>query len=140
MNSIIEEGTSIIQFLRRGIAQRQLETQLSAIIRTVAGHKKNKVPRGDGRYMALANVAGLKVQDFCLKYRIPESEIEAQIPALQELKNLATAPNRPSLVLGIPILVLSTALLIGVLGFISGFVRWLFTDGWRVAEALVRHL
>ncbi len=81
--------------LRQHIAKRQLENELASIVRTVAGHKRNKVPTGAPQYRSLWKIADQKVDRFCAAYRADRAEIEAQIPALKELYDLAQAPHAP---------------------------------------------
>ncbi len=138
MNSIVKESASIMQLLRRGIAQRQLEGQLSSIIRTVAGHKKNKVPRGDPRYVSLYSNSMAKVNRFCEMYNVPMNEIDSQIPALQELKNLATVPDfRPAWYLT-AVGILALGLSVSFLGVVTGIVQYLFNFGYNTFMHLVR--
>jgi hypothetical protein len=80
---------------RQLIAKRLLENDLSSIIRTVASHKRNKVSAGAPQYRSLWKIADQKVDSFCAAYRADRGEIEAQIPALKELHDLAQMPNTP---------------------------------------------
>lgn len=126
--------------LRRLIAKRLLENDLSSIIRTVAGHKRNKVPAGAPQYRSLWNLADQKVDSFCAAYRANRGEIEAQIPALNELHDLAQMPNAPKrgikiaggLVTGIVVFTLS--------GFAAGVIQWLFHLGMYFAHYLTGSL
>ena len=122
--------------LRRQIAKRQLENELASIIQTVAGHKRNKVPTGAPQYRSLWKIADQKVDSFCAAYRADRGEIEAQIPALKELQDLAQTPHTPKkaikiaggLITGVVVLVLS--------GFAAGIIQWLFHLGMNFAHFL----
>ncbi len=122
--------------LRRHIAKRQLENELASIIRTVAGHKRNKIPAGAPQYCSLWKVADRRVESFCATYGADRGEIEAQIPALKELHDLAQMPHTPrkaiqvagGLVTGVVALVLS--------GFAAGIIQWLFQLGMNFAHSL----
>ena len=81
--------------LRRYTAKRSLESELALIVRTVIGHKRNKVPAGASQYRSLWNIADQKVDSYCVTYQANRAEIEAQIPALKELCDLAQMPNAP---------------------------------------------
>ena len=124
------------QSLRRYAAKRSLESELALIVRTVIGHKRNKVPAGASQYRSLWNVADQKVDFFCAAYRADRGEIEAQIPALKELHDLAQVPHAPKkaikiaggLVTGVVVLTLS--------GFAAGIIQCLFHLGMNFAHYL----
>ena len=126
--------------LRRHIAKRLLENELASIIRTVAGHKRNKVPTGAPQYRSLWKIADQKVDSFCTAYRADRAEIEAQIPALKELCDLAQMPNTPKkgikvaggFVTGVVVFTLS--------GFAAGIIHWLFHLGMSFAHYLTGSL
>jgi hypothetical protein len=125
---------------RQLIAKRLLENDLSSIIRTVAGHKRNKVPAGAPQYRSLWKIADQKVDSFCAAYRADRGEIEAQIPALKELHDLAQTPNTPKkglkaaggLVTGFVVFIL--------FGFAAGIIQWLFHLGMYFAHYLTGSL
>jgi hypothetical protein len=122
--------------LRRHIAKRLLENELASIIRTVAGHKRNKVPTGAPQYRSLWKIADQKVDSFCVAYRADRAEIEAQIPALKELCDLAQMPNTPKK--GIKVaggLVTCVAVFI-LSGFAAAIIQWLFHLGMNFAHSL----
>ena len=121
---------------RRQLAKRLLENELASIIRTVAGHKRNRVRAGASQYRSLWNIADQKVDSFCVAYRADRSEIEAQVPALKELHDLAQTPHTPKKAIqvaggfatGVVVLVLS--------GFAAGIIQWLFHLGLNFAHHL----
>ena len=118
--------------LRRYIAKRSLESELASIIRTVGGHKRNKVPAGASQYWSLWHIADQKVDTFCVAYQANRAEIEAQVPALKELCDLAQMPNAPKkgikaaggLVTGFVVFIL--------FGFAAGIIQWLFHLGMKI--------
>lgn len=126
--------------LRRYIAKRSLESELASIIRTVGGHKRNKVPAGAPQYCSLWKIADQKVDSFCAAYRADRGEIDAQIPALKELHDLAQMPNTPKkgikaaggLVTGFVVFIL--------FGFAAGIIQWLFHLGMNFAHYLTGSL
>lgn len=125
---------------RRLIAKHQLENELASIIRTVGGHKRNKVPKGAPQYQSLWNAADTKVKRFCETHHVNRAEIEAQIPALRELQELAQKPSASNRAAKASVgLVTGTVLIIAV-GFITGLIHWLFTAGYQLAEHLTHLL
>jgi hypothetical protein len=126
--------------LRRLIAKRLLENDLSSIIRTVAGHKRNKVPAGASQYRSLWNLADQKVGSFCAAYGANRGEIEAQIPALKELHDLAQMPNTPKRGIKIAGGLVTGIVLFTVSGFAAGMIQWLFHLGMYFAHYLTGSL
>jgi hypothetical protein len=126
--------------LRRLIAKRLLENDLSSIIRTVAGHKRNKVPAGAPQYRSLWKIADQKVDSFCAAYRANRGEIEAQIPALKELHDLAQMPNTPKRGIKIAGGLVTSVVVFTLSGFAAGMIQWLFHLGMHFAHYLTGSL
>lgn len=122
--------------LRRHVAERLLENELASIIRTVAGHKRNKLPKGSLQYQSLWRAADTKVQKFCDGQHVDRAEIEAQIPALNELRDLAQAPNAPNRAAQVAIGCVTGTVAFIALGFFTGVIHWLFTLGYHWAQHL----
>ena len=122
--------------LRRQIAKRQLENELASTIRTVAGHKRNKLPKGSSQYQSLWRTADAKVQKFCDAHHVDRAEVEAQIPALKELKDLAEAPATPNHAARVAVGFISGTVAFIALGFFTGVIHWLFTLGYHWAQHL----
>jgi hypothetical protein len=121
---------------RRLVAKRLLENELSSIIRTVAGHKRNKLPKGASQYQSLWHVADTKVQRFCDDHRVDRTEVEAQIPALKELRDLSQAPATPNHAAQVAIGFISGTVVFIAIGFFTGVIHWLFTLGYSWAQHL----
>ena len=122
--------------LRRNIAKRQLENELASIIRTVAGHKRNKAPAGAPQYQCLWDVADRKVDAFCVAYQADRGEIDAQIPALKELYDLAQAPQAPKKAIKFAGGFVTGVVLFTLTGFAAGIIQWLFNLGMNFAHHL----
>lgn len=121
---------------RQYIAQRLLENELASIIRTVAGHKRNKVPTGALQYRSLWKIADQKVDSFCAAYQADRAEIEAQIPALKELYDLAQAPHAPKKAIKVAGGLVACAVVFTLSGFAAGIIQWLFHLGMNFARSL----
>jgi hypothetical protein len=124
--------------VRQLIARRLLENELSSIIRTAAGHKRNKVTRGAPQYQALWEVADTKVQKFCDEFHCDRSLIEAQVPALKELESLAQTPEPPKRAIKTVVGILFGTVSVVTLGFLTGIFHWLFTLGYSLAPHFMR--
>ena len=122
--------------LRRQIAKRQLENELASIIQTVAGHKRNKVPTGAAQFSSLWRIANQKIDYFCAAYRADRGEIEAQIPALKELHDLAQTPHTPTKAIKIAGGLVTCVVVFILSGFTAGIIQWLFQLGMNFAHSL----
>src|ERR1017187_5501606 len=122
--------------LRRYIAKRSLESELALIVRTVIGHKRNKVPAGAPQYRSLWNISDQKVDSFCVAYRADRAEIEAQIPALKELCDLAQMPNAHKRTIKIAGGLVTCVVVFSLSGFAAGIIQWLFHLGMNFAHYL----
>jgi hypothetical protein len=122
--------------LRRHIAKRSLESELASIVRTVGGHKRNKVPAGASQYRSLWHIADQKVDFFCVAFRADRGEIEAQIPALKELCDLAQMPDVPKKAIKIAGGLVTGVVLFSLSGFAAGIIQWLFHLGVNFAHYL----
>jgi hypothetical protein len=122
--------------LRRHIAKRSLESDLASIVRTVGGHKRNKVPAGASQYRSLWHIADQKVDFFCVAFRADRLEIEAQIPALKELCDLAQTPNASKKAIKIVGSLVTGVVVFSLSGFAAGIIQWLFHLGVNFAHNL----
>jgi hypothetical protein len=120
----------------RMVAMRLLENELASIIRTVAGHKRNNLPKGASQYQSIWRVADTKVQKFCDEHRVDRAEIEAQIPALNELRSLAQVPAVSNHTAKIAVRFISGAVAFIAFGFLTEVIHWLFTLGYEIAQHL----
>jgi hypothetical protein len=139
-SSISKFGREQWQELSKTMARRKLESDLATIIRTVSGHKRNKVPAGAPQYRSLWHIANQKAGLFCEDYQVDRGELEAQVPALKELEELAQKPDKSKqgakvaggLVTGVVVFTLS--------GFAAGIIQWLFHLGMNFAHYLTGSL
>jgi hypothetical protein len=122
--------------LRRYTAKRSLESELALIVRTVIGHKRNKVPTGASQYRSLWSIADQKVDSYCVTYQANRAEIEAQIPALKELCDLAQMPNAPKKAIKIAGGLVTGVVVFSLSGFAAGIIQWLFHLGMNFAHYL----
>ncbi len=121
---------------RRLIAKHALENELASIIRTVAGHKRNRVRAGMPQYCSLWKIADQKVDSFCAAYQADRGEIEAQIPALKELHDLAQIPRTPKKAIKVAGGLVTGVVLFTLSGFTAGIIMWLFHLGMNFAHYL----
>lgn len=126
--------------LSKTMARRKLESNLVAIIRTVTGHKRNKVPAGASQYRSLWHIADQKVDSFCEDYQVDRAELEAQVPALRELEALAQKPDKPKHGAKVAAGFVTGVVGITLSGFVAGIIQWLFHLGLNFAHYLTGSL
>jgi|SRR5580658_3638250 hypothetical protein len=126
--------------LRQHIAKRLLENELASIIRTVAAHKRNRVPAGAPQYRSLWHTANQKVDSFCVAYWADRAEIEAQIPALKELCDLVQVPKASKKAIKIAGGLVTGVVVFTLSGFAAGVIQWLFDLGMNFAHHLLGSL
>lgn len=124
--------------LKMLIAKRLLENELASIVRTVSGHKRNKLPKGSSQYQSLWRIADAKVEKFCSDYHLSRFEVEAQIPALKELRELAKTPAPPEYGTHLAIGLFCGTVLIFVLGIVTCVAHWLFNLGYVLIQHWLR--
>jgi hypothetical protein len=123
-------------FLRKGLALRLLESELAQIVRTVSSHKRNKVPQGSSQYQSLWRRADQLVDSFCSTYQVDRSEIEAQLPALTEMRNLSVPPAQRNKKLALLFSVVGVFVLTIMTGFVAGVFHWVFSVGWQAWHSI----
>jgi hypothetical protein len=121
-------------------AQRILESQLASIIVRANSLRDKQVPRGAPQFQSLWTIALAKVEKFCDGFGIPQADIEAQIPALMELKDWATPVSQTA---NLRRIILSISFAISAViaaGFASETIATLFDTGEQVFHSLMRFL
>lgn len=94
-SKLIQSATGRIKDWRRNRELTKLERDLARIIETSNGHAAKGKRNGDAVYHQLVKSADRKITSFCSKWNTERSDIEAQIPALAELR-ARTIPGRNS--------------------------------------------
>jgi hypothetical protein len=121
---------------KKGIARRQLEGKLARIIATANGHRKNNLPKHALAYQSLWTQAEGAVDKFCYDHAVQQSDVYAQIPALEELKGWgAPAPKSVPLLARFGLTAVGIVIALIITGFVSGAAQRLFTLGWHLAHA-----
>ena len=82
------------------------------------------------------NIADQKVDSYCVTYQANRAEIEAQIPALKELCDLAQMPNAPKKAIKITGGLVTCVFVFSLSGFAAGIIQWLFHLGMNFAHYL----
>jgi hypothetical protein len=125
-----------VRSVRRLLSRRDFEGQVAKLVNSALGHESEGLAAGADEYIRLANMAEAAVTKYCDDWNVDRKNLEAQIPALRKLNNLA-APPPPK----IP-KVTASVVVVGILGlaaslFAIGAASGLCSAGFHI---VVNHL
>jgi hypothetical protein len=80
----------------QGLNRRQFEGRLSKLIGSALAHEQEGLPAGSKEYRRLARMADESIASYCTTHLVDRDDLEAQIPAINKLKNL-TNPKTPEM-------------------------------------------
>jgi hypothetical protein len=92
-------GTSIfmrIPFfgrLKRGMSRRDFENRMSRYVNSALGHESEGLDAGSDEYKRLYSMANTDIDQYCNEWNVNRPDLEAQIPSIRKLRNLATSPE-----------------------------------------------
>jgi hypothetical protein len=91
--SLGRKGIGKLNHWRRQQDQSALEKSLARIIEVANGHKAKGLAKGSPAYVVLRDQANARILTFASKWKIDVAVIEAQAPALAELRSMCI-PDR----------------------------------------------
>jgi hypothetical protein len=86
-------GICAFNLWRKRQAQNALEKALAQIIEVANGHRAKGLTKGSPAYVVLRDMADCEIQAFVKKWDVDVASIEAQAPALADLRALCV-PDR----------------------------------------------
>lgn len=123
----------------RDLAQRHLEKKIGEALELADGHRDQKIPRGDSRYQSLCRIVNDDIGKFCRTWDVPLAEIEAQVPGLKMLQDMATpTPPTQRSVFRIIFAPVAVLLLIAMLSCGAGVVKVIAVRSYAGAQWLMR--
>ena len=108
---------------RKASDKNALERALAHIIETANGHRAKGLPKGSPAYFVLRDTADAKIQAFARKWSVDIATIEAQVPALADLRSLCVSEKQIPVGLNLLAALLGTILSLVLLGAASGLVH-----------------
>lgn len=75
-----------------GLNRRQFEGRLGKLIGSALAHEQEGLAPGSAEYVRLGRMADENIASYCLGREINRADLEAQIPAMNKLRNLAVPP------------------------------------------------
>ena len=105
----------------QGLNRRQFEGRLGKLIGSALAHEQEGLPAGSQEYVRLARMADESIALYCKVHLVDRQDLEAQIPAINKLRNL-TVPQepkvpawlKPSSILGVGFLTVLTSVFLGL--------------------------
>lgn len=103
--------------------QNGLEKALARIIETANGHRSKGLPKGSSAYVVLCDQADAEIQGFAKKWNVNVASIEAQAPALADLRGLCIPDKQMSACLKLVLGLLGVIVSLLLIGAASGLVH-----------------
>jgi len=110
-------------------ARQGLEANLAALLETARGHEAHNVPAGSAQYSILQRQAEGLIEAYCGRWRITPAQLNAELPALGRLRQLAQPPLRKAPAINAILILLASMALAFAMGLAAAFVRLGFRLG-----------
>ena len=121
-------GICSFKLWRRHQDQSALEKVLARIIETANGHRAKGLPKGSPAYVVLCDKADAEIQGFASRWNLDIASIEAQAPALADLRGLCIpdkqVPTGLKVVFGLLGLIVSLLVIGATSGLIHAGHNW----------------
>ena len=105
----------------QGLNRRQFEGRLGKLIGSALAHEQEGLPAGSPEYVRLARMADESITLYCKVHLVDRQDLEAQIPAINKLRNLTVVQEpkvpvwlKPSSILGVGLLTVLLAVFLGL--------------------------
>jgi uncharacterized protein involved in exopolysaccharide biosynthesis len=118
-----------LQEVRNFFSKRDLESHLAALIDAARGHESNNVPPGAPQYLVLHNQAERLITAYCDRWKTTIDQLNAELPALGRLRQLAQPPLRKAPTINAILILLGSLAIAFGLGLAAAFVRLGFRIG-----------
>ena len=123
LRSLGARSMSTFNNWRKRMDQNSLERALAQIIEAANGHRAKGLPKGSPAYFVLRDKADAKIRAFARKWDVDIATIEAQAPALADLRSLCIQDKQVPAGLKLLAALLGTILSLVLLGAASGLVH-----------------
>ena len=123
LRSLGARSVSTFNTWRKRMDKNSLERALAQIIETANGHRAKGLPKGSSAYFVLRDKADAKIQAFARNWDVDIATIEAQVPALADLRSLCVSEKQIPVGFKLLAALLGTILSLVLLGAASGLVH-----------------
>jgi hypothetical protein len=103
--------------------RRDLEANLATLLDAARGHEAHSVPAGAAQYGVLHNQAERLVDAFCERWNITVAQLNAELPALGRLRQLAQPKLRKTPAISALLVMLACMAAAFALGIAAACVR-----------------
>jgi len=109
--------------IQRNIARRRLEANLASLIDAARGHEAQKLPLGAKVYLILHDRSQALTKAYCERWQISPEQLNAELPALHKLRQLANNTAQHSRMAIIVLIVCASMLVSFILGLAASVAR-----------------
>ncbi|MGO8717739.1 MAG: hypothetical protein ACLQMO_00805 [Acidobacteriaceae bacterium] len=112
-----------LQAVQHYFARRDLEANLATLLDAARGHEAHSVPAGSPQYLVLHNQSERLVTGYCARWQVTPDQLNAELPALGRLRQLAQPPLRKTPMINIALAFLACMAAAFALGIAAACVR-----------------
>ena len=104
-------------------ARRDLEANLATLLDAARGHESQSVPAGAPQYLVLNQQSERLINAYCERWQVTPDQLNAELPALGRLRQLAQPPLRKTPMIHVALAFLLASRLAFALGIAAACVR-----------------
>ncbi len=112
-----------LQAVQHYLARRDLEANLAALLEAARGHEAHNVPAGSAQYLVLHQQSERLIARYCERWRVTLGQLNAELPALSRLHQLAEPPLRKNPMITVVLVLLASMAAAFALGIAAACVR-----------------
>jgi hypothetical protein len=112
-----------LQVVQHYFARRDLEAHLAALLDASRGHEAHGVPPGSPLYLVLYQQSERLINGYCERWQVTTEQLNAELPALGRLRELAEPPLRKTPTINITLMLLAAMAIAFALGLAAAFLR-----------------
>jgi hypothetical protein len=112
-----------LQAVQQYFSRRDLEANLAALLEAARGHEAHNVPAGSAQYLVLHQQSERLIAGYCERWRVTLGQLNAELPALGRLRQLAQPPFRKNPTITLMLALLASMAAAFALGIAAACVR-----------------
>jgi hypothetical protein len=112
-----------LQAVQHYFARRDLEAHLATLLDAARGHEAHNVPAGSPQYLILHQQSERLTTGYCQRWQVPPDQLNAELPALGRLRQLAQPSLRKTPMIHIALAFLACIAAAFALGIAAACIR-----------------
>jgi hypothetical protein len=112
-----------IQAVQQYFSRRDLEANLATLLEAARGHEAHSVPSGSPHYLILHQQSERLINAYCQRWQVTTAQLNAELPALSRLHQLAEPPLRKNPMITAVLVLLVSMAAAFALGIAAACVR-----------------